>query len=329
MDILKFIAIFLVLWGHAIQHLLPEVASGNSLFRFISSFHMALFMCIAGFFATSSRPQSTVRLIVRRAEELVLPALVAGVILVVLKWLLYTNNYNTASAKTDYLAGFWFLKSLFICYALYLPSVKAGRWRIPILVAALLISQCIGFCGVNRMFPFFLSGICLRLCYPWLQRHSLTIAILSGVCFAAALSGWDESFFGRPGGFHPLLNYLRGTNEGYLRFIVYPVVIGMAGSLFCISTVETLSPLLTKLPFIDIISHAGQKTKGIYIVQVLILEIIMPRFVSAGNLDTVLFDWVVSPAIACGMLMVSLLIVKVLEQNPLVSYLTLGNRKKR
>lgn len=50
MDLLKFLAIFLVLWGHAEQYLLSCDYAERAVYRHIYSFHMPLFMMISGFF---------------------------------------------------------------------------------------------------------------------------------------------------------------------------------------------------------------------------------------------------------------------------------------
>ena len=44
LDFVKLVAIYLVLWGHCIQSLIPEVGSGEGkpVFLYIYSFHMSL-----------------------------------------------------------------------------------------------------------------------------------------------------------------------------------------------------------------------------------------------------------------------------------------------
>lgn len=50
-DLLKLFAIFLVVDGHCMQHLLRVETINNPLFLWISSFHMPLFMSLSGMFA--------------------------------------------------------------------------------------------------------------------------------------------------------------------------------------------------------------------------------------------------------------------------------------
>ena len=53
-DYLKAFAIWLVVYGHCHQHLLSLDRHDNIVYVFIYSFHMPLFMCISGYFSSSS-----------------------------------------------------------------------------------------------------------------------------------------------------------------------------------------------------------------------------------------------------------------------------------
>ena len=55
-DIIKGVAIFLVVLGHSLQYFYIDSAYSNTdfLFSFIYSFHMPLFMVVSGYFAYSS-----------------------------------------------------------------------------------------------------------------------------------------------------------------------------------------------------------------------------------------------------------------------------------
>ena len=53
-DLLKLFAIFLVVYGHCMQHLLEVDTRYNPMFLWITSFHMPLFMTLSGLFARNS-----------------------------------------------------------------------------------------------------------------------------------------------------------------------------------------------------------------------------------------------------------------------------------
>lgn len=77
-DFLKMLAMFFVLWGHAIQHLQTGEVWGESMHKFIYSFHLPLFMTIAGFFSLSSLKISWIGFLRKKGAQLLLPCLIWG-----------------------------------------------------------------------------------------------------------------------------------------------------------------------------------------------------------------------------------------------------------
>lgn len=78
-DALKFFAIFLVLWGHAIQHLVSTEYYDEPIYRIIYSFHMPLFMTIVGYFSTNSNGNSIRSTLMKKFRQLLLPACIFGI----------------------------------------------------------------------------------------------------------------------------------------------------------------------------------------------------------------------------------------------------------
>ena len=321
LDIIKCLAIFLVLWGHAIQHLLQSPAQDNYLFRFISAFHMPLFMSIAGFFAVNAHRHPPFRFLFKKGFELLLPAISMSVLLLAIRWMMH--GCNGIPDITGFTAWFWFLKSLFICFFLYVVALQFRSHMWTALAAMLLISQCIGYCGVNRMFPFFLSGIALRNFFPAIQRHSLPIALSSALAFIVLLTGWDASFFGIPGGFHPLMDFLSGKNPGYLFHNAYIYAIGISGTIFVLTSVDLLTRKAAMIPCMGIMSKIGRNTIGIYILQVIVLENVMANFFKLDYLDSEVFNWIVAPLLSLAVLYLCMLAIRLLRKNP-VSLFLLG-----
>ena len=80
MDALKFFAIFLVLWGHCIQYLIPGDYWEKPLYRIIYSFHMPLFIAISVFFFVMTLKNDYIKLIKKRFVQLILPVLSWGLV---------------------------------------------------------------------------------------------------------------------------------------------------------------------------------------------------------------------------------------------------------
>lgn len=117
LDILKFLAIFCVCYGHCIQHFLSGVPSENPIFRFIYSFHMPLFMAITGYFCYTNKYISFYGVIKKKLRQLILPGICFAIAIPLVQG--FPNGFDIETAIHSY----WFLKSAFICAILYY-SVK-------------------------------------------------------------------------------------------------------------------------------------------------------------------------------------------------------------
>ena len=59
-DLLKLFAIYLVVLGHCVQHLLPSHSYDEPMYVYIYSFHMPLFMMISGYFSYKKEKTSVI-----------------------------------------------------------------------------------------------------------------------------------------------------------------------------------------------------------------------------------------------------------------------------
>lgn len=73
-DILKLFTIYLVLWGHSIQHFQPYCEK-SYIFQTIYAFHMPLFMMLSGYFASSSMRLGFRDFFTKKFRQLLLPCL--------------------------------------------------------------------------------------------------------------------------------------------------------------------------------------------------------------------------------------------------------------
>lgn len=81
-DAVKLFAIFLVLWGHVIQHLQGYAFDiyDNIIFRFIYSFHMPLFMAVSGYFGSRISNINFKDHFQKKIHQLIVPALTFGIL---------------------------------------------------------------------------------------------------------------------------------------------------------------------------------------------------------------------------------------------------------
>ena len=285
MDLLKLFAIFLVIYGHSLQHLISTPAVQQPAYRFIYSFHMPLFMAVSGFFAASLSRLTVREFFFRKGRQLLIPAVVAS-LLAALLGLAFGHGIDS-----DYLIyGIWFLKSLFLCMLLYYTSVRLARRPFIALMISLLISQVIPYFKLPQMYPAFLLGAVLHSYWPAVKRHAITLMTCSGI----------------------------------LSVRYYRIALGLAGTLFFFLLFEIVAAHLAGKSWVPKLSQYGQRTLGVYIIQTFILEILLHEILSFDKLNTYLFTFIIAPAISLLILIITLWLAGLSARNRLTSAIILG-----
>jgi fucose 4-O-acetylase-like acetyltransferase len=162
-DNARWIAITLVVIGHGILPLIAEDDAAYSVYLFIYSFHVAVFVTVSGYFAKSGPPTS--RSLRQVLTDIVFPYVIFETIWTVIRWALggeWNLDYSTASWTL------WFLIALAL-WRIALPYLVLLRFPLTI---AVLISIGAGYTeaidstfALSRafgMFPFFVFGWKLR-----------------------------------------------------------------------------------------------------------------------------------------------------------------------
>lgn len=162
MDLLKFLAIFLVLWGHCEQYLLSADYWDRAVYRHIYSFHMPLFMMIAGFFFAMTVRPGVISNLLHKARQLLLPVVSWSLILFFASAIYHRQLPPAESFVNNAVRSLWFLKSVFACSVLgLLPFLVFRKHFGAAAVVTLLISQILNWIPVVElpyMYPAFLTG---------------------------------------------------------------------------------------------------------------------------------------------------------------------------
>lgn len=116
LNIVKGIAILLMLWGHGIQYCAKDsfVVFEDNVFQFIYSFHMPLFMLVSGYlFCFSFQKRDLKPLLVHRAQSMLQPIVFANMLNILLMklptFLLHGEGRLTDGALFNGLFDLWFL----------------------------------------------------------------------------------------------------------------------------------------------------------------------------------------------------------------------------
>lgn len=169
-DVLRGIAIFLVVLGHAIVKAYPERFNENLLFRFCYSFHMPLMIFIGGYL-TGHKASGKIDFswLKRQAYRLMLPYAIWTIIELVRRQSPIEEYPSALLWKPIY----WFLINHFVCAFVIFLSLRFAKRKYGVrfsLNAMILYCLFIGLYAVYRdnntvvknmvmFFPFYISGI--------------------------------------------------------------------------------------------------------------------------------------------------------------------------
>lgn len=322
MDLLKLFAIFLVIYGHCLQHLVSITPIEQPMFRFLHSFHMPLFMAVSGFFAMSLQKLSLKEFFVKKGRQLLVPAIgccfLAAVILLALG-----ENVE----REYYIYGIWFLKSLFLCSLLYYVATRFKRFRMVAFLVSLLLSQIIPYFNLPTMYPPFLLGAVIREFWPWFKKNSGWLMTLSGGVFVIMLLYLDGGDFVSVPTMKAIKGALKGdfsdlTSLASIRY--FRIAIGFAGILFFILLFETITGKLSGKDWIDGLGKYGQRTLGVYVIQTFVLEIGLRKVLNFDDINYEIFAFIIAPALSMIVLVVTLWLVSICEKSRFTSALFLG-----
>lgn len=117
MDLLKGVAIFLVVFGHLISN-------ESVMFRYINTFHMPLFFFISGYFAYDSFYKYDIKKIVYdKFRRLVIPFVCVSLLAVVMNTAMSFLEKGELSWQTHFLSSFIYAKSAWFLIVLFITLI--------------------------------------------------------------------------------------------------------------------------------------------------------------------------------------------------------------
>ncbi len=326
-DILKGIAIFLVVLGH--------INAPEKLTDFIYSFHMPLFMFLSGctfWYSLKKRYvedklpwKQTFSYIGKRFLPLVIPYVVWAWI-----WeMVIHRNYNPITAMTRGFSVYWYLPTLFgiiaivslaealtvrIChakkwiYSLITEAIFAGMLILPIIGLALLTHIKLFREIIIYIIPFF-AGMVVKK-YPQISKL-VTNEIMVTICFLVSCMLIPQYTRSDKSLEVLFIRFIAGmTSTEVIYSFIYSVKITQGG---VNSTLEKL---------IDVFKCAGRRSLEIY----LISELFTPLLPATPNIgifpDTLLR--ILYSAVIC---LCSILIANLSQQSKYLNFMFFGGRR--
>lgn len=323
-DIIKLIAIFLVIWGHCIQGFFSTDCANSPIFRIIYSFHMPLFMMISGYFSVSSMAMDSRNFLKKKISQLIYPCITWGIILWIVLELMnsfhYGNKYfSIVGLISDFywLSDFWFLKSCFICYLLVFLGAYSKTKKPTWMFTTLIISQFISPFFVSFLYPCFLIG------YELKQNKVFFTKILSYkhlflIIFIIMLVFWDKEMWIRSHGI-PTGILTANLNDWMVLLFsrLYRLLIGIIGSIAFFTINYDFFNKTLKCPKVySLYADWGRYTLRIYILQNIILEKGICSYIKLDQMDFLTFNFVITPSASLFILIICVYLAKIIERYP-------------
>ena len=278
-DILKGIAIILVIYAHCIQfgsgseYLESQSFFINQVFKFIYSFHMPLFMIISGYlFYFSIQKHSFKYNFNTRFQGLFVP-----IILWQTTWILggEFRNHDHNSLITifnSYLNTLWFITSVFLnSFIVLLCNKYTKDSRLlygVIIIISLFIPNYYGYNLYVFMLPYFLCGYFynkvsrLTLLTNWKIETAGFVFLV--ILFFILLYHYEISDYVYTSGTFIIRNHMISASQIYTD--IFRWIIGLIGSLCVILLTKSIYNINAQSHFLKYLGIIGTKTMGLYII---------------------------------------------------------------
>ena len=307
-DFLKSFAIFLVVWGHCLRYMVNGNPYEITIYAWMKTFHMPLFIVLAGLFAVKGFKRESVKeFLIKRGHRLLLPALTWGILIYIIDlWMLDYNSIGLFINDVFY-GSLWFLKCLFICGILGLIAFRPIYHRKAWLLFSLVISQFIPYWNICVMYPCFVSGMLITHYLDILIKFKKITLWISGLLFISisTIIVLNPSFWITTSGIKNAL--LRGEIfsleylpivSGILLRNYGQMISGISGSLFLIIGSYVLTENIKMPKIFHDISKMGKYTMGVYLFQTIVIEMFLANVISIEKESSTLFVYIVSPIMA-------------------------------
>lgn len=301
-DIGKCVAIWLVLWGHAMTQLMPSHdLDTNPAFVWLYSFHMPLFMLMSGLFARKALQLPLLEMVWKKFKQLIVPSVLFGLL-----WLMVDKPGELFEKEVlglslhiakHLVTCYWFLKCLFLCFVIgwcieHSPSKPLATvvfWG-----SFLLLQHWNITCfKMGSMLPFFLLGIWLKPHLEVLKNRALELLFASAAVHALLiLSGvytqrlaFPTYFFAEP-----------DWATGFCHYSIY-LLSAACGcvQILCLSMLVEERWGASRL--VEGMRYAGTLTLWIYLWQKILLEILLPKVLTV-EMSLWCFDLIFTPLVA-------------------------------
>lgn len=335
-DVIKGVAIILVVYGHALQYgsgetvLKSALFFENPIFKFIYSFHMPLFMVVTGYlFSFSVKKYSVTEIVKSRVCTLIVPICTWSLIPVMAK---LVNGCRISILEmleiyiNTIIKELWYLWAIFYCSLIVMIVSKYMNDRVIMYILVFIITFFVtddrNISLYKYMYPFFilgyyygLQGDAIRLW--WMRNRNKILLVLIGIYVVMFFRFGYDSYIYTSG------YCILGKEDVWKQVVIniYRLAIGCIGSFIIIGSIDVFYSLIDK-KIIKIIAYLGRNSMGIYVFSGAIFNYALPKLTSNFGGINYITQLVESAMVICFSLLFSL----VIRRHKILQQLFLGGR---
>ncbi len=344
-DIIKGMAIILVVYGHVIEHGMAPNAQDfflNPVFKLIYTFHMPLFVFMSGYLMAFSLSRRSLRGAFKvKCKSLLVPFLSLGVLGIAVSYFFNVifgkagGVFNFSQDLIDQLLlrpSAWFLFTLFILSALLIYSIHlekrlgvVGFLSIYFLMLVIPYNDYCCIYYIKWFYLFFLTGYLinryhLRITYPMGQTAVFFISLIMFIGLVPFWTTQDYIYINK-------MNFVSNQYFHEILRIMYRYFMGFLGIIISFY----IGAKLSRTKIAPVLRYVGTYALDIYIIQMCIVEGVYPRLVykmhSHLDFNSPLVLYILAPLLVIFFVGLCMLISKLLiRKNSLLGRLLLGGR---
>lgn len=329
LDLLKFFAIASVILGHCTEQITGNDFWTNPIWSTIYTYHMPLFMMLCGFFLGSSLDRPFMKMVSRKATQLLLPSVTLTVLIYGTGILTGYRSFPEFFAPdfTSVINVLWFLKCVFLCYLIAYISIRLMK---NVLAAAIITSVLFTLLpgadvvNLNFLLPVFWIGYGLSRHSQWIAARRRYILAVSAALYFIMLYFWNGYLTVYASPIAVIDWHTLTFDPSNLAVTLFRLAIGVAGSLALFTLAPAAERLLSRFRFYPWMLAVGRATLGIYVVQTLVVEC---GIHALGIYATTAQSLLLAPALAFVELPLCYVCVKAIRTSSLARLLLLGETK--
>lgn len=238
-------------------------------------------------------------------------------------------NLDIRSLFTGWLGlidNFWFLKSCFICYALTWLCWRCGKYKEIAFAVVWLLCLLQGRYHLNLMFPCFLAGAyfrrdvkleCLMMRYGYVLLFLFSTLLMYKLIVRPIPVGDNLRLAVLTEDFSIIYYFLQQ---------VYNILLGLSGAFCCLWAFKALLGDRKESPLLLWLSQKGGMTLGVYILQAIILEYLMSRYIKFTTFSTTMIE-LLMPILSVAVLFFCILVVNIINKSNNLAWLMFGKEK--